>query len=397
MSELIACHHKVTLDIAKRDVCTIEVVNQDTANILEVNVCENGKEVSLENATLVTITYSTDTVDEMQISEDQKTASVRINANCLKCGLNFAHVSVYSGDNGVITAETLAINCKQRICSDNPSVPDPDMPKLKEMIEELVKQSASSEQIAAAVSQYLKDNPITETDPTVPAWAKEKNKPTYTAAEVGALSEGTLDTAINEALAQAKASGEFDGKDGKTAYEYAQDGGYTGTEDEFAAKLAAEIPSGGGGSLGDFELIGTVDFSQEDLATASGGVTFEVTDVSEILLISNDLVNSTSSNSNVLVHLNKNSGYVESMLHPDSGKTGTPLNGWVFIKHLSGVGLTGIQSSSAISSTNYNIGTAKIPYNIKPLASDFKITDISIHNPPTQYYAVGGTVKVYVR
>lgn len=261
MSELIACHHKVTLDIAKRDVCTIEVVNRDTANILEVNVCENGKEVSLENATLITITYSNDTVEEIQISEDFKTAFIRINANCLKRGINFAKVCIYSGDNGLITAEMLTINCKQTVGSDNPAVPDPDMPKLKEMIEELVKQSASSEQIAAAVSQYLKDNPITETDPTVPAWAKKKNKPTYTAAEVGALSEGTLDAAINDALAQAKASGEFKGEkgdkgdrgdkgdtgaagatgaDGKSAYSYAQDGGYTGTEEEFAAKLAAE-------------------------------------------------------------------------------------------------------------------------------------------------------------
>ena len=79
-------------------------------------------------------------------------------------------------------------------------------------------------------------------------------------------------TAVNEALAQAKASGEFDGADGltptigdngnwylgetdtgkpsrgdkgadgKSAYQYAQDGGYTGTETEFAAKLAEEMP-----------------------------------------------------------------------------------------------------------------------------------------------------------
>lgn len=32
------------------------------------------------------------------------------------------------------------------------------------------------------------------------------------------------------------------GKDGKTAYLYAQDGGYTGTEEEFAQKLAQELP-----------------------------------------------------------------------------------------------------------------------------------------------------------
>ena len=116
-------------------------------------------------------------------------------------------------------------------------------------------------------------------------------------------------TAVNEALAAAKASGEFDGADGitptigdngnwylgdtdtnkpsggangKSAYSYAQDGGYIGTEAEFAAKLAAEklpnpypltftgavsetydgssaktieIPSGGGGSA--WHTIGT--------------------------------------------------------------------------------------------------------------------------------------------
>ena len=73
-----------------------------------------------------------------------------------------------------------------------------------------------------------------------------------------------IQATINTALAQAKASGEFDGADGitptigengnwflgntdtnkpsrgKSAYSYAQDGGYAGTEAEFAAKLAAE-------------------------------------------------------------------------------------------------------------------------------------------------------------
>ena len=139
-------------------------------------------------------------------------------------------------------------------------------------------------------------------------------------------------TAVNEALARAKASGEFDGADGltptigengnwylgdtdtgkpsrgdkgdkgdkgdtgetgatgatgaagKSAYQYAQDGGYTGTEAEFAAKLAqekfaspnaltftgavtgsydgskpltVEIPSGGGSGFDKWECINT--------------------------------------------------------------------------------------------------------------------------------------------
>lgn len=37
----------------------------------------------------------------------------------------------------------------------------------------------------------------TETDPTVPAWAKEANKPTYTAAEVGALPADTVIPSID--------------------------------------------------------------------------------------------------------------------------------------------------------------------------------------------------------
>ena len=67
------------------------------------------------------------------------------------------------------------------------------------------------------------------------------------------LTQDNLQSATNAALAQAKASGEFDGADGatgatgadgKSAYQYAQDGGYTGTETEFAEKLAQEQLTG---------------------------------------------------------------------------------------------------------------------------------------------------------
>lgn len=42
------------------------------------------------------------------------------------------------------------------------------------------------EAIAEALAEYLAANPIQETDPTVPAWAKQPTKPEYTAEEVGA-------------------------------------------------------------------------------------------------------------------------------------------------------------------------------------------------------------------
>ena len=56
----------------------------------------------------------------------------------------------------------------------------------------------------------------------------------------GGVDPEELTAAVEAALAEAKASGEFDGK---TAYEYAQDGGYTGTEAQFAAKLAEATPT----------------------------------------------------------------------------------------------------------------------------------------------------------
>lgn len=47
------------------------------------------------------------------------------------------------------------------------------------------------------------------------SWAKQPSKPTYTAGEVGAVASSELSSAVNTALAQAKASGEFDGEDGQ--------------------------------------------------------------------------------------------------------------------------------------------------------------------------------------
>lgn len=56
--------------------------------------------------------------------------------------------------------------------------------------------------------------PVEETDPTVPEWAKAEKKPTYTAAEVGAVAQTDLQAATDAAFAQAKASGAFDGPKG---------------------------------------------------------------------------------------------------------------------------------------------------------------------------------------
>ena len=56
----------------------------------------------------------------------------------------------------------------------------------------------SDEQISSAVSEYMANNPIEESDPTVPEWAKSPQKPTYTASEVGADAAGTAVAKVSE-------------------------------------------------------------------------------------------------------------------------------------------------------------------------------------------------------
>lgn len=77
---------------------------------------------------------------------------------------------------------------------------------------------ADPDAIAKIVEEYLAENPpeIKEKDPTVSEWAKAEEKPTYTASEVGALSQSELQSGVDKALQQAKESGEFDGEDGYT-------------------------------------------------------------------------------------------------------------------------------------------------------------------------------------
>lgn len=72
----------------------------------------------------------------------------------------------------------------------------------------------SEAQVAQAVADYLDAHPIKESDPSVPDWAKQPDKPSYSADDVGAIAQTELQAAIDTALAQAKASGAFDGDDG---------------------------------------------------------------------------------------------------------------------------------------------------------------------------------------
>lgn len=102
-------------------------------------------------------------------------------------------IGVYAGD--LHTTTSALLKMKKSVLCDGGTPSDPT-PSVYDQIMELLKSAK-------------------ETDPTVPDWAKAETKPTYTAEEVGAIGTDKLPTAIDAALAQAKASGEFDGAPGK--------------------------------------------------------------------------------------------------------------------------------------------------------------------------------------
>lgn len=135
-----------------------------------------------------------------------------------------------------------------------------------------------AETVEQAVQDYLTKHPIQidETDPTVPEWAKQSVKPTYTASEVGAVATSKLNSAINDALTQAKESGEFKGDPGDD---------YVITPDDYAeiAEIAAglvEVPEGGGGE--NWELLQECDFDAETKAVE---ITENIADISEIIVV----------------------------------------------------------------------------------------------------------------
>ena len=153
--------------------------------------------------------------------------------------------------------------------------------------------NVTPEQIAEAVNSYLDENPVQPT--AIDATLTQSGQ----AADAAAV--GNRLSALSEEIA-AIPSGK-DGADGKSAYQYAQDGGYTGTETEFAEKMAqekfanpnaltftgavtgsydgseamtVEIPSGGGSSGGSGKAKSQILIDQEITElTASLSVTLE--------------------------------------------------------------------------------------------------------------------------
>ena len=153
-------------------------------------------------------------------------------------------VGVYAGN--LHTTTPARVPCKLSILcgSSAPAAPTDDVyNQIMERLNELG--TTDPEAIAAAVAEYIAQNPIAETDPTVPEWAKAAKKPSYTADEVGAVAKTELQTAVDTALAQAKASGAFDGADGHTPVK-GTDYWTASDKAEIVSEVVSALPKYGG-------------------------------------------------------------------------------------------------------------------------------------------------------
>ena len=102
----------------------------------------------------------------------------------------------------------------------------PEQTTLAELVERLdkIEESQSPEAIKNVVDDYLEQNPV---ETPVQSVNGQTGAVELNAEDVGAIAETELHTAINTALAHAKASGEFDGANGAPGKDGADGGFYT--------------------------------------------------------------------------------------------------------------------------------------------------------------------------
>ena len=221
-------------------------------------------------------------------------------------------------------------------------------------------------------------------------------------------------------IALVKSMSHGEGKDGKSAYQYAVEGGYTGTESEFVAKLAeeiphtlpnpnaltftgavtgsydgsaalsVEIPSGGGGTEREWSLLGDIDIP------TFGGGSIELTGLenfTEFYITWDKVMNESATASGYTLSIND--VYISQHAVPVQ-KSGTSNYGWTYARY-NGLIWEIQRSAGAVSQTNVSSNNMNgiFPYN-----HPFNVgasTKFTLIPPASAYVAVSGNIKIYGR
>lgn len=231
--------------------------------------------------------------------------------------------------------------------------------------------------------------------PTVPtkvsAFENDKGYLTQHQDISGKLDADKLPEAINDALAQAKENGEFDGTNGKSAYEVAVYNGFDGTEKEWLASLKGEdyvlteadkteIVRMVIESLGGNPIFGYVDENNNiivsgNLADGSYSVKYEMedgstVDIGDLVLdtnvyysITNNLTNCINNNGatqvvdggSYIATITANSGYTLGSVSVTMGGSAVSVNGGVInIASVTGdIVITAVAEETETEHTNF--------------------------------------------
>ena len=208
------------------------------------------------------------------------------------------------------------------------------------------------------------------------------------------------------------------GADGKSAYAYAVEGGYTGTEAEFAAKLAAEkvanpyaltftgaatgsydgsealtveIPSGGTDVGRDWVELGVIDFS-----VVSGKVQLDgLANYTEFLFLWENVKNSSATASGYMLQINDTNLTVFDAI-PIKPEGSSDNYGYTYLRYNDKFWdirrSAGSTSKSMISLVNNN---ACYPYNV--VLDVGAATSIKLAYSGAAYAATSGTVTIWGR
>ena len=361
-------------------------------------------------------------------------------------------IGLFAGDIRTSRVAILRALPSVRSADGAPADPTPDVyDQLMEIIKGLG--GADPEAIKTAVAEYLTEHPVEETDPTVPEWAKAEKKPTYTAAEVGAVAQTDLQAATDAALAQAKASGEFDGAtgpagpqgpagatgkdgaDGKPGVAGADgvtphigDNGnwYIGSTDTGKPSRGVTGATGApgkdgagmdvtGATVGQIAKIAAVDesgvptaWSPVDMPEGGGGGTWEKiidTEVmeatprftcnglncNEIYIKYSKMENATGINSAQNLYLN------DTLIMSGAtivNKSGGGVYGWTLCRN-NGIAWAAVKSYGAISELNLTPGVVSAPYNLTSGVGS--ATTLKLETPDSKYAPITGKLEVWVR
>ena len=308
-------------------------------------------------------------------------------------------IGLYAGDIHTSRMALLRALSSVRSASGAPANPTPDVyDHLMELIKGLG--GVDPDDIAKAVADYLAAHPIEETDPTVPEWAKAKTKPTYSAAEVGAISQSDLQAATDAALAQAKASGEFDGPAGPQGPAGApgKDGAgmdITGATVGQIAKIAAVDASGAptAWSPVDMPEVGGAweKIIDTEVKEATPRFTCNGLNCNEIYIKYSKMENATGINSGQNLYLN------DTLIMSGAtivNKSGGGVYGWTLCRN-NGIVWAAVKSYGAISELNLTPGLVSAPYNLTSGVGS--ATTLKLETSDSKYAPITGKLEVWVR